>query len=56
MRAPYIWECRCGKKLAPGTCPDCRPSRRNPIKPGRFWARSSAGVFMNQQRRKNNGY
>jgi hypothetical protein len=25
-------------------------------KPGRFWARSSAGVYMNQQRRRNNGY
>jgi hypothetical protein len=30
--------------------------KRNPIKPGRFWARSSSGVFLNKQRRKNNGY
>lgn len=25
-------------------------------KPGRFWARSSAGVYMNAHRRRMNGY
>jgi hypothetical protein len=32
------------------------PGRRNPIRPGRFWARSTAGVYMNGHRRRMNGY
>lgn len=31
-------------------------SRRPAVAPGRFWARSSAGVYMNQHRRSMNGY
>lgn len=31
-------------------------AERKKNKPGRFWARSSAGVYMNAHRRKMNGY
>lgn len=36
--------------------PSQSKAERAKNKPGRFWARSSAGVYMNNHRRKMNGY